>query len=187
MNLRASLATGILALAFAGCDSDNNRGSSPTTPPPPPPAPTIAGNWSGTETMTSARPEPLCVSNAYEVSRLNQAKNVTATFAVNGSNITVTYTTPIAVYTAAGTITGQDFTATTTAANPVEHRVPCIKTGGTQTVTRFASFATQTITGTANTGFTSITGTVTTREHTRSPSGDNTDDVTTVSTLALTK
>jgi hypothetical protein len=186
MNQRSILATGILALALAGCDSDNNRGSTPTTPPPPPAA-TIAGNWSGSETVTSARPEPLCVANAYEVSRLNQAKPVTATFTVSGTNITITYTTPIAVYTAAGTLSGQDFTATTTAASPVEHRVPCIKTGETSTVTRFASFAAQTITGTANTGFTSITGTVTTREHTRTPSGDNSDDVTTIATLALTK
>jgi hypothetical protein len=186
MNVRAAISTAILTLAVAGCDSDNNRSSTPTTPPPPPAA-TIAGSWTGTETLTSARPEALCVANAYEVSRLNQAKNVTASFTVSGSSITITYTTPIAVYTATGTLTGQEFTATTTSANPVEHRVPCIKTGATSTVTRFASFATQTITGTANTGFTSITGTVTTREHTRSPSGDNTDDVTTVATLALTK
>lgn len=188
MNSRASLATGLLALTLAACGGDSNRGSTPTTPPPPPPpAATIAGNWSGTETVTSVRPNDLCVSNNYETTRLNQALPVTATFTVSGSNITITYNHPFGTYTATGALTGQSFTATTNTAAPAEHRMECQKTGSGQRVTRFASLDTQTIAGSANASFTSITATVTTRENTRGPSGSNTDPVTTVATLALTK
>lgn len=188
MSTRQSFATGLVVLALSACGGDGDRGSTPTTPPPPPPpAPTIAGNWSGTETVTSVRPNDLCVSNNYEETRLNQAIPVTATFAVNGSNLTITYTHPFGVYTATGTLNGQDFTATTQSADPVEHRMECQRTGETRRVTRFARLDTQTITGTANSAFTSITATVTTRENTRSTSGANTDPVTTVATLSLTK
>jgi len=188
MTTRFTLATGLFALALVACGGDNNRGSTPTTPPPPPPpAPTLAGNWSGNETVTSVRPNDLCVSNNYEETRLNQALPVTASFAVEGTNITITYTHPFGTYTATGTVSGQDFTATTQSANPVEHRLQCRKTGDNRQVTRIVTLDTQTITGTANSGFTSITATVTTRENTRSTSGANTDPVTTVATLSLTK
>lgn len=188
MTTRLTLATGLCALALAACGGDGDRSSTPTTPPPPPPpAATIAGNWSGTETVTSVRPNDLCVSNNYEETRLNQALPVTATFAVDGSNITITYTHPLGTYTATGTLHGLDFSATTRSVDPVEHRLQCRKTGDNRQVTRIVELDTQTITGTANSGFTSITATVTTRENTRSTSGANTDPVTTVATLSLTR
>jgi hypothetical protein len=188
MSIRATIATGLLALALTACGGDNNRGSTPTTPPPPPPpAATIAGNWSGTETVTSVRPDDLCVSNNYEETRLDQAIPVSATFAVDGSNLTITFTHPFGVYTATGTLSGQNFTATTQSVTPADHRLECRKENESRRVTRIAKLDSQTITGSANAGFTSITGTVTTRENTRSVSGANTDPVTTVATLSLTK
>lgn len=188
MTHRLALATGFCALALAACGGGSNRGSTPTTPPPPPPpVATIAGDWSGTETVTSVRPKDLCVSNNYEETRLNKALPVTATFAVDGSNITITYTHPLGTYTATGTLDGLEFSATTQSVDPIEHRLQCRRKGENRQVTRIAKLDSQTITGTANSGFTSITATVTTRENTRSPAGANTDPVTTVATLSLTK
>jgi len=169
----------VLLLALAACDSGGGRSSStPTTPPPPPPpAPSIAGEWSGSEVVDTVRPDDLCVSAKYIEDRRARSVPVSATFSLNGTAITIVY----------GTLDGHTFTATTTAADPAEHSMECRVPGTGRVRTRIASFAAQTIEGTANEGFTSITAHVWTRENTRSTDGKNTDPVATEATLTLTK
>ncbi len=178
-----------LFLGLTACDSGGGRSSStPTTPPPPPPpAPSIAGEWSGSEVVDTVRPDDLCVSAKYIEDRRARSVPVSATFSLNGTAITIVYHHTFGDYTATGTLDGHTFTATTTAADPAEHSMECRVPGTGRVRTRIASFAAQTIEGTANEGFTSITAHVWTRENTRSTDGKNTDPVATEATLTLTK
>jgi hypothetical protein len=179
MSMRRLVTLGLLALGWA-CNNGNHH-SSPTTPaPPPPPPPSIAGNWAGTSTITSVQPDGLCVSDAYVASRLNVAEAVSATFTVNGTALTVQYTTLTGVCTATGTLNGQAFQLTVSACTPTERQIHC---RGNQT--RVVYFKSQTISGTADAAFTAITGTSSMEEGTRTVSGTNTDPVETEATLAL--
>ena len=181
-------ALALLCCSLIACDSDSRSGSTPTTPPPPPPPPaTIAGEWSGTETVESVRPNDLCVSVAYLESRRGVAVPVTATFEVNGNQLTITYHHTFGDYTASGTVDGTSFSATLDAVTPAEHQLQCRVPGTGQRRTRVVSLASGTISGTANANFTSITAQVTLRENTRGLTGANTDPVTTEAALALTK
>ena len=185
-NLTALLAPALLALAVAACSSDNSS-TPPPPPPPPPPTPTLAGNWSGTQTVTQIVPPTQCVSYKYAETRLNQPENVTAVFTVNGTAVQLTWTFPFGTCTGTGSLAGAVFDVQISSCSPVEHSMQCRQDGTGPLKTRFASFSSMRIQGTADAAFANITGTVNHRESTRGTGGANTDPVSTVATLSLRK
>ena len=188
--MRKSILLPVLALlaAVGGCSSDNYSGSTTQPPPPPPPpTPTLAGTWTGTQTVTQINPPTQCVSYNYAANRLNRQENVTAVFTVDGTTVQLTWTFPFGTCTGSGSLSGANFDVQISQCTPVEHSMQCRQDGNGALKTRFASFSSMRIQGTADAAFANITGTVNHRENTRGTGGANTDPVSTVASLALHK
>jgi hypothetical protein len=180
-------ALGLLAVVV-GCSSDNYSGSTTQPPPPPPPpTPTLAGTWTGTQTVTQINPATQCVSYNYAQTRLNRQENVTAVFTVDGTTVQLTWTFPFGTCTGTGSLSGANFDVQISQCTPVEHSMQCRQDGNGALKTRFASFSSMRIQGTADAAFANITGTVNHRESTRGTGGANTDPVSTVASLQLHK
>ena len=186
IKLRDLYVFALLAVSVAACSSDNSS-TPPPPPPPPPPTPSLAGNWSGTQTVTQIIPATQCVSYKYAETRLNQPENVTAVFTVNGTTVQLTWTFPFGTCTGTGSLAGAAFDVQISSCTPVEHSMQCRQDGNGPLKTRFASFSSLRIQGTADAAFANITGTVDHRENTRGPGGANTDPVRTVASLSLRK